>query len=98
MPLNTSTTATGSAEGLQYALKPGAAAVFVLGNSITQGIELATDRYFGQIGELCGLELEDIHVLRTKRVGNSVVNSSVRNGQPTKADLYETAVVLRKHK
>ncbi|MBV9850657.1 MAG: site-specific DNA-methyltransferase [Armatimonadetes bacterium] len=84
--------------GLQYALKPGGVAVFVLGNSITQGIELVTDRYFGQIGELCGLHLEDIHLLREKRVGNSVVNSSVRNGQPTKATLYETAVVLRKPK
>jgi hypothetical protein len=81
---------------LQYVLKPGAAAVFVLGNSITQGIELATDRYFGQIAELCGLKMEDIHMLREKRVGNSVVNSSVRNGVPTKATLYETAVVVRK--
>ncbi len=83
-------------EGLRHALKPGTAAVFVLGNSIMQGIELPTDRYFGQIGELCGLQLEDIHLLRKKRVGNSVVNSSVRNGEPSKATLYETAVVLRK--
>jgi len=83
-------------DGLRHALKPGGAAVFVLGNSITQGIELPTDRYFGQIGELCGLHLEDIHLLRKKRVGNSVVNSSIRNGEPSKATLYETAVVLRK--
>jgi len=83
-------------EGLQYVLKPGGAAVFVLGNSIVQGVHLATDRYFGQIGEICGLTLEDIHVLREKRIGNSVVNSSVRNGETTKATLYETAVVLRK--
>ena len=83
-------------EGLQYVLKPGAAAIFVLGNSIVQGVNLATDRYFGQIGEMCGLTLEDIHLLREKRIGNSVVNSSVRNGETTKATLYETAVVLRK--
>lgn len=83
-------------EGLQYVLKPGGAAVFVLGNSIVQGVELATDQYFGQIGEMCGLDLEDIHLLRQKRIGNSVVNSSVRNGEATKATLYETAVVLRK--
>ena len=82
--------------GLAHALKPGAAAVFVLGNSITQGIELPIDRYFGRIGELCGLCLEDIHLLRKKRVGNSVVNSSIRNGERSKATLYETAVVLRK--
>lgn len=81
--------------GLRHALKPGCRAVFVLGNSITQGVELPTDRYFGRIAELCGLELTDIHVLRTKRVGNSVVNSSVRNGEATKAVLYETAVVLK---
>ena len=85
-------------EGLQYVLKPGRAAVFVLGNSIVQGIPLPTDRYFGRIGEMCGLTLEDIHVLREKRIGNSVVNSSVRNGEATKATLYETAVVLRKPK
>ena len=83
-------------EGLQHVLKPGGAAVFVLGNSIVQGVNLATDRYFGQIGVMCGLTLEDIHVLREKRIGNSVVNSSVRNGETTKATLYETAVVLRK--
>lgn len=85
-------------EGLRHVLKPGGAAVFVLGNSIVQGIPLPTDRYFGQIGETCGLTLEDIHVLREKRIGNSVVNSSVRNGEATKATLYETAVVLRKPK
>jgi hypothetical protein len=83
-------------KGLQYALRPGGAAVVVLGNSITQGVELKTDRYFGQIGEMCGLNLEAIHMLREKRVGNSVVNSTVRNGRETRATLYETAVVLRK--
>lgn len=83
-------------EGLQYVLKPGGVAVFVLGNSIVQGVNLTTDRYFGQIGEMCGLSLEDIHILREKRIGNSVVNSSVRNAEATKATLYETAVVLRK--
>lgn len=83
-------------EGLRHVLKPGGVAVFVLGNSIVQGVELATDRYFGQIAEAQGLILEDIHVLRAKRIGNSVVNSSVRNGETTQATLYETAVVLRK--
>lgn len=82
--------------GLQHVLKPGSAAIFVLGNSIVQGVNLATDRYFGEIGKMCGLALEDIHLLRDKRIGNSVVNSSVRNGDATKATLYETAVVLRK--
>ena len=83
-------------DGMRHALKPGAAAVFVLGNSIMQGIELPIDRYFGQVGELCGLQLEDIHLLRKKRVGSSVVSSSIRNGERSKAALYETAVVLRR--
>ncbi len=82
--------------GLEYVLKPGGRAVFVLGNSITQGVEPPTDRIFGAIGELRGLELENIHLLRTKRVGNSILNSSVRNGETTRAILYETAVVLKK--
>lgn len=81
---------------LKHVLKSKAVAVFVLGNSIMQGVEIPTDRFFGEIGELCGLQLEDIHLLREKRVGNSIINSSVRNGKATKATLYETAVVLRK--
>lgn len=81
----------------QYALKPSGIAVVVLGNSVIQGISLPTDRFFGMIGELCGLRLEDIYLLRDKRVGSSIINSSIRNGQTTKVALYETAVVLRKH-
>ncbi|WP_298820972.1 hypothetical protein [Chloroflexus sp.] len=81
---------------LQYVLKPQAVAVFVLGNSIMQGIEIPTDQFFAEIGQLCGLQREAIHVLRAKRVGNSIINSSVRNGQTTGVTLYETAVVLRK--
>lgn len=81
---------------MQYVLKPNAVAVFVLGNSIIQGIEVPTDRFFGDIGMLCGLQLEHIHLLRQKRVGNSIINSSIRNGQSKQATLYETAVILRK--
>lgn len=81
----------------QYALKPSGIAVVVLGNSVIQGISLPTDRLFGMIGELCGLQLEDIYLIRGKRVGTSIINSSIRNGKTAKVALYETAVVLRKH-
>lgn len=83
------------ANALRHVLRPGAAAVYVLGNSIVQGYEIPTDRFFGEIAEVCGLEFEGIEPLRTKRTGNSVINSSVRNGEPTRATLYETAVILR---
>ncbi len=77
-------------------LKPGAAAVVVLGNSVLQGVHVPTDQIFGEIGTLCGLQLEAIHMLRTKRVGTSIIHSSIRNGSSTPVTLYETAVVLRK--
>ncbi len=81
---------------MQYVLKPNAVAVFVLGNSVIQGVEIATDRFFGDISMRCGLHLEGIHILREKRVGNSIINSSIRNGTSRKITLYESAVILRK--
>ncbi len=82
-------------EQLRYVLQPGAYAVFVLGNSVIQGVQVKTDEIFGRIGRLAGLELNDIHLLRSKRVGNSVIQSAMRNGVAIGAKLYETAVVLR---
>src|SRR5207248_1393820 len=40
-------------------LRPRAVAVIVLGNSIIQGVEVATDQFFGKIAELCGLYFEE---------------------------------------
>jgi hypothetical protein len=78
-------------------LKPGSAAVVVLGNSIIQGINVRTDEWFGKVGERHGMALEDIHIVRTKRNGNSIIRSAVRtDAAPQKAMLYESAVVLRK--
>lgn len=78
-------------------LRPKAAAVIVLGNSIIQGVEVRTDRFFGEIGELCGLRFEDTILLRQKRTGNSIIQSSVRVDEaPCKTALYESAIVLRK--
>jgi excisionase family DNA binding protein len=67
-------------------MKPGGTAVVVIGNNILQGIEFPTDRFY----------VIEMHEVRKKRTGSSILNSSVRAGtvaQPTR--LYETAVELR---
>lgn len=82
---------------LSALLRPNAAAVIVLGNSIIQGIEVKTDYFFGKTAELCGLDFEDTLLLRQKRTGNSIIQSSVRVDKAAhKTALYESAVVLRK--
>jgi DNA modification methylase len=78
-------------------MKPGGRAVVVIGNSILQGIEIKTDEIFADIGELAGLKKEDIILLRTKRTGSSIIDSTVRAAKTKKKTiLYETAVVLKK--
>lgn len=78
-------------------LRPGCAAVIVLGNSIIQGIEVKTDYFFGKIGELVGLKFEDTHLLRKKRTGSSIIQSSVRVNQAAERTvLYESAIILRR--
>lgn len=76
-------------------LKPTGTAVVVIGNSILQGVEIKTDQIFADIAELTGLRRKDIILLRTKRTGSSIVDSSVRAAKsPKNTKLYETAVVL----
>ncbi len=78
-------------------LKPGGTAVVVIGNSILQGLEIETDEIFADIGELAGLKKKDIVMLRTKRTGSSIIDSTVRAGKTKrKTILYETAVVMTK--
>lgn len=78
-------------------LRRGGAAVIVLGNSVIQGVEVRTDVFFGQIAELCGLKFEANLLLRKKRTGSSIIQSSVRVDKASqKTVLYESAVVLRK--
>lgn len=85
------------AEGINYALKPGGRAFVVIGNSILQGLVIETDRYFGQIAESVGLELVQIDIPRTKRVGNSIIQSGVRVSKAKDSDrLYESIVELKK--
>ncbi len=77
-------------------MRSGGTVIVVIGNNILQGIEFQTDRLFAEIAEMAGFEVVGLHEVRTKRTGNSVVNSSVRVGtvsEPTR--LYEVAVELR---
>lgn len=77
-------------------MRPRGSVVVVIGNNILQGIEFKTDRIFAEIAEKEGFEIVDIHLVRSKRTGNSVVNSPVRVGKVSKRiRLYETAVELR---
>lgn len=80
-------------------LKVGARAVIVVGNSIIQGIEFKVDELLAEVAERKGLTLEEIRIVRKKRVGNSIITSSVRNGASggltSKTQLYDAAVILR---
>ncbi len=85
------------AEGIQYVLKPGRTALVVIGNSILQGLMIPTDRYFGKIAELVGLELVEIHIPRNTRVGNSIIKSNVRVEKAQDVhQLYEAVIELRR--
>ncbi len=82
---------------LNHLLRPDSVAVVVLGNSIIQGVEVRTDQFFGEISQLCGLTFEENLLVRTKRTGSSIIQSSVRVDKAAKkASLYESAIVLRK--
>jgi DNA modification methylase len=77
-------------------IKPGGSVIIVIGNNILQGIEFKTDELLARLAERHGFEVVNLHRVRTKRTGSSIVNSSVRvGGASQKAELYETAVELR---
>jgi hypothetical protein len=80
-------------------LEPGAHAVIVVGNSIIQGIEFKVDHLLAQLAEQQGLYVEDISIVRTKRVGTSIIDSAFRNGEgsshKSRTQLYDAAVILR---
>ena len=83
--------------GIMDVLKPGGAALVVIGNSILQGVLIPTDRYIGQIAESVGLELVRIDIPRATRVGNSIIQSNVRVAKAKDShQLYEAVVELRK--
>jgi DNA modification methylase len=83
-------------KGIEFSLKRGGTALVVIGNSILQGVTIPTDEYFAKIAETVGLELVEIHIPRSKRIGNSIIQSTVRVSKPTKGHrLYEAVVELR---
>jgi hypothetical protein len=71
-------------------------AVVVLGNSVIQGNPVPVEKYMAQIGEIHGLGVQRIDMLRS-RVGSSIVNSGTRLTGDKKYGLYDFAVVLRKN-
>ncbi len=83
-------------KGAEWCLRPGATALIVIGNSILQGVPIPTDQFLARIAELSGFQVVDIHIPREARVGNSIVNSSVRAGSSNGHGLYEAVVELRR--
>lgn len=82
---------------LSAVLKPKSYAVIVVGNSILQGIEIPIDNILSDLARRHNLATKNIHIVRQKRVGASIVSSSVRRGAKSTAKLYESAVVLYKN-
>ena len=83
-------------KGAAWCLRPGGTALVVIGNSILQGVPVPTDRFLAKIAGSRGFEVESIHVPRDARVGNSILNSSVRAGKTNGSSLYESIVELRR--
>jgi len=84
-------------KGIEFTLKKGGTALVVIGNSILQGVTIPTDEYFSKIAESVGLEAVEIHIPRSKRIGNSIIQSDVRVSKATKGHrLYEAIVELKK--
>ena len=83
-------------KGLRWALHPDGTGLIVIGNSIIQGIPVATDRFTAIIAEQCGLVVQKIETPRETRVGSSIINSTVRNGTvEAGSQLYESVVEIR---
>lgn len=81
---------------LKRTMSRGGVGVIVIGNSIIQGHEIATDLVLANLAQDAGFHLEGVQRIRTKRVGNSITQSAVRRGKKNGASLYESAVILRK--
>ena len=83
-------------DGAAWCQRPGAVALVVIGNSILQGVPIPTDRFLAAIAKSRGFAVAGIHVPRETRVGNSIVESSVRVGKANGGTLYESIVELRR--
>ena len=82
--------------GASWCLHSGATALVVIGNSVIQGVPIPTDQFLAKIAQSHGFTLVAIHVPRDTRIGNSIVDSSVRVGKANGCALYESVVELRR--
>ena len=77
-------------------MKANGLVVVVIGNNIVQGVHIETERFLAEIAGLHGFRLQQMHQVRKKRTGSSIVNSSVRAGvMSQRVELHEIAVELR---
>jgi DNA modification methylase len=85
-------------KSLSRLLAPGGTALAVIGNSVVQGVEVKTDELWAHMAESksVGLSVEALEVVRKKRVGNSILNSSVRSRAARGVKLYEAILTLRR--
>jgi hypothetical protein len=83
-------------ESFQDKMKRKSTMVWVLGNSVIQGVEVNTDKFVGRLAELADFKLEHIDKLRTKRVGSSIVNTNIRTKSSKPTELYDAAVIIKK--
>ena len=84
------------AAGIKWCLRRRATALVVIGNSVVQGVHVPTDQFLATIVCEHGLKVVDIHTPRATRVGNSIINSSVRAGSGKSVKLYEAVVEIKK--
>ena len=84
------------AAAARHCLRPGGRTLVVIGNSILQGVPVATDRFLARIAAAQGLEVVAIHTPRAVRTGSSIVDSSVRAGAANGHRLHESVVELRR--
>jgi len=83
------------AQGIHYSLRKGGKAFVVIGNSILQGDLIPTDHYFAEIAQKVGLRFCGIDVPRPTRIGNSIIQSRVKNPHKDH-QLYEAIIELEK--
>jgi excisionase family DNA binding protein len=77
-------------------MKPGGLVVVVIGNNILQAVEVKTEEILARMAESTGFRVLGMHVVRKRRTGTSIVNSTVRAGVTSvRTELYETAVELQ---
>lgn len=76
-------------------LRPGGTAVIVVGNNVLQGIEFRVDEEMVRIAERLGLSGR-IELVRSQRVGSSIIGTGLREKASNCGGLYEAAVIVGK--